>query len=270
MTIDTQVHGARAAVDGGDHGVDRPADYRDGHIPGAVFVDLHTDLAGPRRPGTGRHPLPDPEAFAASMAGLGIGDRTRVVAYDDAGGSIAARLWWMLDVTGHGAALLDGGLRAWAGPLETGFETPKAGTAFTARPWPRDLVVDVDDVERVRHDPAMALLDARAPQRYRGESEPLDTRAGHIPGARNATWRENLDPATDRFRSPDELRAWFASLGADRAGEVVASCGSGVTACHEIVALRLAGIAARLYPGSWSEWIADPERPIAVGDAPGG
>jgi thiosulfate/3-mercaptopyruvate sulfurtransferase len=244
--------------------------YEQGHIPGAVFVDVDTDLAAPRSSGSGRHPLPDPEAFAGVMERAGIGDDTVVVAYDDQGGSTAARLWWMLDAIGHPVAVLDGGLAAWTGELDTG-PSPQGSARFTPAPWPRDRWVDADEVQR-RVDRLFALLDARAPERYRGETEPIDPVAGHIPGATSSPWTDNLDPATGRFRSPAELRELYRSRGVDEehAGDTVAYCGSGVTSAHDLLAMRVAGLPdGRLYVGSWSEWVADPDRPVATGPDPG-
>ena len=243
--------------------------YRQGHIPGAVFVDVDRALAAEPSPERGRHPLPDPEAFAEAMGALGIGDETVVVAYDDAGGSTAARLWWMLDATGRRVAILDGGLRAWTGPLTSGDER-RPPAHFTPRPWPADRLADADDVDRLRQDPRAVVLDARAPERYTGSVEPVDPRPGHVPGARSAPWTRNLDAETGRFRTPEALREHFDRLGARDAAEVVAYCGSGVTACHDLLALRLAGLHARLYPGSWSQWSNDPARPAALGDVPDG
>ena len=245
---------------------DRPAidAYRQGHIPTAVFVDTNTDLSAPRGASGGRHPLPTPARFAAAMGRLGIGDDTAVVAYDDAGGSIAARLWWMLRVTGHRAAVLDGGLRAWQGQVATGHDEPRAPAEFHPRPWPAQAVVDAEAVDRLRTDPRALVLDARASERYRGEVEPIDAVAGHIPGAVNAPWAENLDPATGRFLDAAELRRRYQELGVRPGIEVVAQCGSGVTACHALLAMDVAGFdIARLYVGSWSDWISDPSRPVA-------
>ena len=245
------------------------AAYEAGHVPGAVFVPVEGVLAGPGDRGPGRHPLPGPAVFAAAMAWLGIGDDTFVVAYDDAGGSVAARLWWMLRATGHRAAVLDGGIAAWPGELEIGEASPpSAGATFTASPWPDTQVVDAEAVASFRG----VLLDARAGERYRGEVEPIDPHAGHIPGALSAPWTDNLDASGGgRFLAPDALRARFASLGVEDGTDVIAYCGSGITACHALLALEVAGLAARarLYEGSWSDWCAQPSRPMATGASPG-
>lgn len=240
--------------------------YAEGHLPGAVFVDVDTDLAAPASPEGGRHPLPDPADFAAALSALGIGDDTAVVAYDDAGGSTAARLVWMLRVLGSRAALLDGGLQAWPGPLEPGEATP-APRRRTPVPWPADRVVDTATVRAQLGDPARLLLDARTAGRFTGAAPaPVDPRPGHIPGARNAAWQDNLD-GTGRFAAPEALRARFSALGADTAATVTVYCGSGVTACHDLLALEHAGFTgARLYPGSWSAWGADASLPAQTGD----
>jgi thiosulfate/3-mercaptopyruvate sulfurtransferase len=248
------------------------AAYAAGHLPGAVHVDLDADLAGPASPAAGRHPLPDPEDFAAAMSPLGIGDGTPVVAYDDAGGAIAARLVWMLRVLGRPAALLDGGLAAWSGALETGAgEVDRRPAVFTAQPWPAERLATIGEVARVA-DPGsgLVLLDARAPERYRGESEPVDPRPGHIPGARNLPFSGNLDTErSGRFRKPDELRRLYETAGAGTGADVVASCGSGVTACHDLLALEVAGLGpGRLFVGSWSQWSSDPARPATTGSRP--
>lgn len=270
--------------------------FRDGHIPGAQWLDMDRDLSGPPVPGTGRHPLPDAAAFVATLAEAGIGERTPVVAYDDAGGSLAARLWWMLDALGRPAAVLDGGLAAWTGPLEVGGLAdvggpseagglPEAGraeggaapdgarpSAQPSRPvqWPRHSAVGTDEVDGLRRHPGVVLLDARSGARYRGEADPIDSRPGHIPGAVSAPWAANLDPATGTFADLGRLRDRYRALGVDGTGPVVASCGSGITACHDILALRLAGVAdTRLYVGSWSAWSSDPDRPAVTGPHPG-
>jgi thiosulfate/3-mercaptopyruvate sulfurtransferase len=243
------------------------AAYEQGHLPGAVFVDLDRWLAGHGNPREGRHPLPDPAVFADGMAQRGIGDQDTVVAYDDAGGVIAARLVWMLRVTGHDAALLDGGLGVYDGPLETETSSTTGGrprAAFTARPWPADRLADMDAAA----DLANTVLDARNADRYRGERDPVDPRPGHIPGARNLPCRENLD-ADGRFVPVSMLRQRFADVGVTSAANVVSYCGSGVTACHNLLALELAGLGhGRLYPGSWSQYSQDSGRPVATGSAP--
>jgi thiosulfate/3-mercaptopyruvate sulfurtransferase len=236
------------------------------HLPGAVLIDADRDLAAPPVEGPGRHPLPTPEAFARSMMRAGIGDGTLVVAYDDARDSIAARLWWMLDAIGHPVALLDGGLEAWDGETETGPGRVPEPAVFTPRPWPRDAIADAAAVQTALADPAALVVDVRAPERYRGDVEPFDAVAGHIPGARNAPWAGNVDPQTGRFLAPDAMRSRWAQLGVEDAGRVIAQCGSGLTACHAIVSMRLAGLGrAHLYEGSWSDWISDRSRPVATG-----
>jgi thiosulfate/3-mercaptopyruvate sulfurtransferase len=238
--------------------------YESGHLPGAVFVDLDRWLARPASSADGRHPLPDPEVFAQGMAALGIGDGDTVVGYDDAGGVIAARLVWMLRATGHEAALLDGGLSAYAGELVRG-EPDRPAAVFTARPWPADRLVGIDGTADGAADGSFVVLDARERARFLGEVEPIDPRAGHIPGARSLPCRENL--ADDgRFLAVSALRERFESVGVTAGAEVVSYCGSGVTACHNLLALEHAGLGVgRLYPGSWSQYSAT-GRPAATGD----
>jgi len=235
--------------------------YAGGHLPGAVFVDLDAVLAGPATREGGRHPLPDPEAFARGMAGLGIGDGDTVVAYDDDGGVMAARLVWMLRATGHDAALLDGGIAAWDGLLET--ETPPRPPAtFTAVPWPADRIATADDAA----DRAGVVIDARTRERYLGFENPIDTRFGHVPGAHSLPSRESLAP-DGRFLPAGALRARFEALGVRPGTPVVSYCGSGVTACHTLLAMERAGVGdGRLFPGSWSQWSADERRPVATGE----
>ncbi len=235
--------------------------YGAGHLPGAVFVDLDRVLAAEPSPEAGRHPLPDPAAFAGGMAGLGIADDSTVVAYDDAGGTIAARLVWMLRATGHAAALLDGGLPAYQGPLEQAApDRPPA--RFTPRPWPADRLAGLGDAT----DPGLIVLDARDRARYRGDSEPVDPRPGHIPGARSLPCRENLAP-DGTFLPVAQLRERLAEAGVTDATQVVSYCGSGVTACHNLLMLEHAGLGeGRLYPGSWSQY-SHTTRPAALGDA---
>lgn len=238
--------------------------YDAGHLPGAVFVDLDACLSGDADAGGGRHPLPTPETFARGLGRLGIGDDDPVVAYDDQGGVIAARLVWMLRATGHDAALLDGGLAAHDGPLDRG--TPdRAPASFTPRPWPAETLADADDAA----DRANVVLDARPAARYRGAPDPHDPRAGHIPGAHSLPCREHLD-ATGRLLPVDELRSRFAAVGVTGGEPVVSSCGSGVTACHNLLVMEHVGLGrGRLYPGSWSAYSREPGRPVATGDAPG-
>ena len=235
--------------------------YRAGHLPGAVFVDLDRWLAAEGSPAAGRHPLPDPAVFARGMGRLGIADGATVVAYDDAGGTVAARLVWMLRVTGHPAALLDGGFVAYHGPLEVASpERPPA--PFTPRPWPADRLAGLGDAT----DPGLVVLDARDRSRYRGDSEPVDPRPGHIPGARSLPCRENL-AADGTFLPVDRLRERLAEVGVTDAAQVVSYCGSGVTACHNLLMLEYAGLGqGRLYPGSWSQY-SHTTRPAALGGA---
>ena len=248
---------------GGPPGRER---YEQGHLPGAVFLDAERELSSPGE-GAGRHPVPSPETLAEAIGSAGIGDEHAVVAYDDAGGSIAARLWWLYRHYGHSgrAAVLDGGIQAWtdAGlPLVT--DVPRhAATTWTPHERRHDLVDTATVLDLAGGE--TLLLDARAPERYRGETEPVDPRAGHIPGAASVPWSTNLGP-DGRFLPPLELRDRYARLGAtDR--PVVVYCGSSLTATHDLLALELAGIDnARLYEGSWSDWSADPDRPIATGD----
>jgi thiosulfate/3-mercaptopyruvate sulfurtransferase len=233
--------------------------YDGGHIPGAIFVDLHAALSDPPSPDRGRHPFPSPEAFAEALGALGIRDADPVVAYDDMGGTMAARLVWMLRAIGAPAALLDGGIPAWDGPLERD-PVARPPVTRTPRPWPADRLADIDDVARV-HAP---LLDARAGARFRGEHEPIDPVAGHVPAAVNAPLTGNTDES-GRFLPDQDLRSRFVALGVTDGGPVAAYCGSGVTATQTLLALRLAGFPdAALYPGSWSGWITDPSRPVAT------
>ena len=235
--------------------------YDRGHLPEAVFVDLDRRLSGEGGPQQGRHPLPDPHAFAESMAQLGIADDDTVIAYDDTGGLSAARLVWMLRVTVHPAALLDGGLAAYDGPLEQAAPTrPRA--IFTARAWPADRLADIDDAA----NPANVVVDARARERYRGDDEPRDPRAGHIPGAYGLPARENVDER-GRFLPVEQLWRRFGEAGVAGGESVVSYCGSGITACHNLLAIELAGLGhGRLYPGSWSQYSHDTARPVASGD----
>jgi len=234
-------------------------EYLKGHIPGAVFVDL-ADVTGDE--GGGRHPLPKRAQFESAMRAAGVGQSTKVVVYDDAGGSIAARLWFLLGWFGHrDRAVLDGGLQAWGEPLDTVAATAPKGNFVASEPDP-SRIVDYEDVLALH---GLPLLDARAGERYRGETEPVDPKAGHIPGAISAPYSSNLDP-NGRFRPPDELRERYTALGAEHGAVVY--CGSGVNACHHLLAMEIAGVAGgRLYAGSWSDW-SNRDLPVATGREP--
>lgn len=234
-----------------------------GHVPGAVYVDLDADLADPPGAG-GRHPLPDAARFESAMRAAGVSRDRSVVVYDDWAGQAAARAWWLLRHYGHAdVRLLDGGWAAWragGGAVETGETRPEPGS-FSGQPgsmW----VVEAEGVPRVA-----VLVDARSPERFRGETEPLDPVAGHIPGAVNVPTVRNLDNH-GHFRGPVELAAVYAEVGAVPHADVAAYCGSGVTAAHDVLAMELAGVRAALYPGSWSDWITDPARPVATSESP--
>jgi thiosulfate/3-mercaptopyruvate sulfurtransferase len=243
------------------------AAYDAGHLPGAVYVDLERWLAAPGTPEDGRHPLPTPECFAEGMSACGIGDDARVVAYDDAGGVIAARLVWMLRALGRDAALLDGGLTAWDGPLQT--EEPTVSPAsFTPTPWPAERLASADDAAAVAADGGSGgvVVDARQRERYAGAPDGIDPRAGHIPGARSLPCREHLGD-DGRLLPADALRARLADVGIADGVPVVSYCGSGVTACHNLLVIEHAGLGlGRLYPGSWSQWSHEAARPVATGD----
>ena len=242
------------------------AAYESGHLRGAVFVDLERWLSGEGGPSVGRHPLPDPEVFAEGMARSGLGVDTIVIAYDDGGGVIAARLVWMLRATGHEAALLNGGVTAYGGPLEKGpGAKDRARGAFTARPWPAEKLATAADAA----DRGNIVIDARDRDRYRGAQNPIDPRPGHIPGASNVPCRENL-AADGTFLPADELRRRFEDAGVGEGSAVISYCGSGVTACHNLLALELAGFdPGRLYPGSWSQYSQMADVDIATGSSPG-
>ena len=241
--------------------------YAEGHLPGASFLHLDRDLSAPMNGRNGRHPLPDPQRLADLLGAAGVADATRVVVYDDAGGMVAGRLWWLLRWLGHErVAVLDGGIGQWlkeGRPLTT--EVPVAAPArFAEKIAPRDWVLSADEVQARIGSDELCLVDARAPDRFRGENETLDAVGGHIPGARNRFFRDNLD-AQGLYRPAAELRREFLALldGVDPA-RVVMYCGSGVSACHNLLAMELAGLPmARLYAGSWSEWCSDTARPVA-------
>jgi len=239
--------------------------YADAHIPGAVFLHCDRDLSGAMTGCNGRHPLPDREKLAARLGEIGIGATTQVVVYDDAQGMIAGRLWWLLRWLGHDAvALLDGGLQAWqaAGGALTNVVPDLLSRVFVARP--QDLMVEADYVVERIETPHMHLVDARGPDRFRGENETIDPVGGHIPGAVNRFFKDNLLP-DGRFKPAAQLRAeWLAVLAGSTPDQVIHQCGSGVSACLNMVAMEIAGLpGSRLYAGSWSEWCADPGRPVA-------
>jgi len=247
--------------------------YAKGHLPGALFLHCDRDLSGPMTGANGRHPLPDIEAFAAKMRACGITPDTQVVAYDNEASAFAARLWWLLRWLGHDkVAVMNGGLPAWR-RAKLPFETEVrqfAASAFEARP--RDgMRVDSAHVLQHLRSPEMLLIDGRSEERYAGQNETLDPVAGHIPGAVNFFYYDSLDDAAVHFKQADELRAEFADLIGDRdPNNVVHVCGSGVTACVNVLAMEVAGLSgSKLYPGSWSEWCSDPSRPYATGDQPG-
>jgi len=251
----------------GKRGID---EYRKGHLPGAHFLDVDRDLSsapGPGRPG--RHPLPSAETFARALARIGVREDSVVVAYDDMGGAQAARLWWLLRYFGNGIGhVLDGGIQAWVASgraldTTTPEVSPAAPLHLVTRP---ELVIDKSRVREMTERGEGLLLDARAAERYEGKVEPIDARPGHIPGAKSAPFAANLTGPGGRFLSRDELARRYAALGVDAKKPVVAYCGSGVTACHDLLALAIAGHEhALLYEGSWSDWAGDATLPAAVG-----
>ncbi len=249
-------------------GAGRQAYLRE-HIRGARYADLNRDLSGPVTSSSGRHPLPAPDLIAARLGELGVGDASQVIAYDEANGAFAARAWWLLRWLGHAkVAVLDGGFRAWiaaGGALDSGEPQGGAVQRFTPRIDHQAVLSTVELIEALK-DQRRLLVDARAEERFTGAVEPLDPVAGHVPGAINHPFAANLS-ADGRFLPPDELeRRWLARLAGAEPGKVIAMCGSGVTACHNLLALELAGLnGAKLYAGSWSEWIRDPKRPVTRG-----
>ncbi|MBM4793059.1 sulfurtransferase [Streptomyces sioyaensis] len=242
--------------------------YEAGHVPGAVYVDLDGELAAPPGP-AGRHPLPDLDVFAGAMRAAGVRADRPVVVYDGGQSWAAARAWWLLRWSGHpDVRVLDGGLAAWeasGGALSVDQPAPPTGD-FTPMPGALPVLTADDAAGLARRG---VLLDARAAERYRGEVEPIDPVAGHIPGAVSAPTTENVAEGSTVFRDASELARRFAALGATADAEVGVYCGSGVSAAHEVLALAVAGVPAALYVGSWSEWTADPSRPVATGPQPG-
>jgi thiosulfate/3-mercaptopyruvate sulfurtransferase len=246
--------------------------YLEGHIPGARYADLNEDLSAAITATTGRHPLPSPGNFAATLTRLGVGRDTQVIAYDDSAGAFAARAWWMLRWMGHGAAaVLDGGMKAWVsegGALQSGQEKPLPAAAVGGLSVQADVaaVIGTTELEQRLPDPAFLLIDARAGERFDGTVEPIDAVAGHVQGAVNHPFSTNLG-ADGRFLPAPLLRQlWEERLAGRSPTQVAAMCGSGVTACHNLLSLEVAGLSgAKLYAGSWSEWIRDPHRPVARG-----
>jgi len=245
-------------------------EFRAGHIPGATFAHLEEDLAGEITPATGRHPLPVREHLEAIFREWGISNDTQIVAYDAQGGQFAGRLWWLARWLGHEkVALLDGGWQAWLAATNwSSIEEPDRDEGKFVAGSPLVPVADADRVLATCGDPATVLLDARAPERYEGRVEPIDPVAGHIPGALNRFWQSNLEHG--RFKSAQQLRREFEAILAGRApAQLIHHCGSGVTAAHNVLAMQIAGLpGSALYPGSWSEWIRDPRRPVATGPQP--
>ena len=244
--------------------------YHQSHIPTARYVHLERDLSSPVRAGSGRHPLPDGEKLVARLGAWGVGPASQVVVYDDLNGAMAARLWWLLRWLGHaGVALLDGGWGRWlkeGRPVATDTPSPRPAI-FTARP-PLAGWMSSAEVRDALLRQAIQLLDARAPERFRGELEPIDTAAGHVPGALNRPFQNNLAPDGGFLPAAELRRQFTALLGHAAPGQVVHMCGSGVTACHNLLAMEHAGLSGSgLYAGSWSEWIRDPHRPVAKGRA---
>jgi thiosulfate/3-mercaptopyruvate sulfurtransferase len=241
--------------------------YLKGHIPGAVYAHLDRDLSGPITPASGRHPLPDPELMAERLSAWGIGPGRQVVIYDTANGAIAARLWWMLQYYGHhAAAILEGGYAKWVGearPLTAGSEQPHPRARFVPKLNPA-LLITAEEVDAIRLDPDWKLIDARSAIRFRGEQEPIDRVAGHIPGAVNRFHGENLKQDGALLSTAELRRQFKALLGNTSTSHTAVYCGSGVTSCLHIAAMQKAGLGfPRLYAGSWSEWIQDPNHPVA-------
>ena len=239
-----------------------PDAFVEGHLPGAVFVSLDDDLSAPPSQPGGRHPFPTPAAFASAMGRLGYAGAKPAVIYDDVGGGMAARLWFMLTLLDIPAAILDGGMHAWHGELESGAVTPTPAV-FDEDPWPTDRLISADQIAaRIKADGV--VIDARNSSRYVGKPNRIDPRFGHVPGAINLAWEDNIDDFTGLMLSVDDLRHRYVEVleGSETGQRPAAYCGSGVTACHDLLALTMIGVEADLYVGSWSEWGADETRPV--------
>lgn len=241
-----------------------PQAFEEGHLPGAVFVSLDDDLSAPPAQPGGRHPFPTPQAFAAAMSRLGYDGTKMAVVYDDVGGGIAGRLWFMLTLLDIPAAVLDGGMATWTGAMESGAVQPQVAE-FAERPWPAARLIDADEVAR-RIEAGGVVVDARNASRYAGKQNRIDPRFGHIPGAINLAWEDNVDDYTGTMLNLEELGHRYVEVveGAADGERPAVYCGSGVTACHDVIALTLLGVEADLYVGSWSEWGADESRPLAT------
>ncbi len=242
--------------------------YQAGHVPGAAHLDVDTQLSGDRGPG--RHPLPGRWNFQQALSAIGIERGMHVVAYDEGQGMPAARLWWLLNYYGHeNVSILDGGWNAWlAKGGAVSAETPEfPKTEFVGRPR-RKWVVDKAEVDSLRDHGNVLLIDARAPERYRGETEPIDARAGHIPGALNFPFTRAIDPTTGLFRKTPDLKGELETLGAKEVETIICYCGSGISACTVLLALRLAGYDSQLYEGGWSDWSSDPKLSVATTKPP--
>jgi thiosulfate/3-mercaptopyruvate sulfurtransferase len=247
--------------------------YQAGHIPGATFASIEEDLSGEKSATSGRHPLPERDDLVAAFRDWGINNDTQIVAYDASGGQFAVRLWWLARWLGHAkVAVLDGGWPAWMAKTNwSSASAPERELGRFEASEPLVRFVTTDDVLASRGDPSVLLVDARAPERYEGRVEPIDPVAGHVPGAINRFWQDNLTSAAQgRFKSREQLRSELQALLSGRSPEqTMFNCGSGVTACHHLLAMEIAGLpGARLYAGSWSEWITDPARPVATGNQP--
>jgi len=255
---DVHVVDVRWSIERGAH----HDDFFREHIAGAVFADLDADLSGPPGP-SGRHPLPTPDDFARSRTRLALTGEKPIVVYDDRSGAIAARLWWMLDSLGLDCVVLNGGFQDWSGPVGSGAVQAELPDQVSAVPWPVERYIEVDEIEPAIGNGAV-VLDARSAERFRGEPNPIDSRPGHIPGSLSHPWTDNLADG-GLMRSPEELATELGQLGVTQQRGLVASCGSGVTACHTLLASRIAGgPIGRLYVGSWSEWSAGAGRPVEV------